>query len=268
MLSSLQHSVFLSLALMPPNIADTLSGFPANCTSLPWPSLLPHWGCHCSCSLLLWRGLPSYFLITFLWALQLLLYTFIPLCWRHWLTQSYLPSLLSIPARLSSPLYPSPQAGPLIPKATSELISCLRDQKLPHPLIWWQPPTCSRPQGFHPLMLERPKPPPSRLSASSRPLQFLALDGSHSPHFPLLYLGYRRQSNAQKVSGHSLLPLLSKLSKHLKWSCPSHLDPPSPHPPPHTWLTSPGLSACLYITPDTLPSWSSLPTPQSHPTEG
>lgn len=66
-------------------------------------------------------------------------------------------------------------------------------------------------------------------------LQFPALDGSHSPHFPLLCLGHRRQSSAQGVPGHSLLPLLSKLSKHLKWSRPSHLDPQSPHPPPPTW---------------------------------
>ena len=43
--------------------------------------------------------------------------------------------LLSIPAHLSSPLCPSPQAGPLIPKATSELISCFKNHKLQHPPI-------------------------------------------------------------------------------------------------------------------------------------
>ena len=188
----------------------------------------------------------------------------------HRVTCLHLPS---IPARLSSPLYPSPQAGPSSPRPHLNWFHASEIINSSNPPIWWQPPTCPRPQGFHSLTSQRPKTPPSCLCASSwpftpsPPFQHPALDGSHSPQFLLLCLGYRRQSSAQEVPGHSLLSLLSKLSKHLKWSRPSHLDPQSPYPPPRTWLTSPGLSACLYITPDTLPSWSSH-TPWGHPTEG
>lgn len=104
-----QYSVSLSISAMPPNIADTLPGLPADCTSLPLPTLR---------LLLLLRpppvAGPGWLLSRcFFWVFQF--FATLPSCCAEatgWHTVTCL-HLLSIPACLSSPpCCSSPQAGP------------------------------------------------------------------------------------------------------------------------------------------------------------